>query len=939
MSHKSGIQASISHMLAPVYHMPGGSKNNSPVRHENKAESLPGSPVHNGVGRSGSFSDKSRNALELFMSGERHALMEDYPAYKENSIWEGEKNQGFDVLYHNMKHGQISVKYLQDFIRESASSEDLYAKHLTKLAKQASNSSTLGSFAPMFEVFRVTAEKLSSCHMDVVHKLHDIIKELSKYLEEQKGKHKQVKDELGGTADALHQIQTTTATVHKSKEKYHQLCIEAERMRKSSALPKDLEKVEAKSKKAVEEYKHLVEKYENVRSNFEQKMTDTAKRFQEIEVAHLKHMKSVLDAYILSYENANVLIGQVHQEFRRQVGENTIDSLIKQYCESKGTGTERPGPIVFEECDVNSIAATAEPTANGGTADDVIMPPPNRNSRRPITLPFIRRRPRKSAKENIPAKNKDAEKEGESIESPDKDGSMKVDDEGYTIRPETPKGSKGSWGLESSDDSDSDDFTMRKIHVKINPKDEKVAESGGSDLVTLNAITKNLTLNSPTPLGGKRLTPTSNNSKKSRESPIIETKSKSVSDELFDIFGNNAPSTANNIDSFAGLFTSAASSTKNVPAEFSSSMTQSSSNVSLNNLLLMPSIDKEADKEVMKLTKTSAESPQEATTRPNDLSLTAAWPEPQKASSAPLAPSESWSSLSSFGGTPMDGFSSSRGPSPLTLMHGDPIPIAAAFTETVHAFFKGNNNDRCMVKVTGEVQISFPAGIIRAFTSNPNPATLSFKVKGASLIQDFTPNPKLLFTDSSQADSPERTFWFNMSSLISCVKKMTESNPNAPYYNVSVLSYQLNSQSGRDLVPLHLASRWKLEENLTEVNVDYSYNSKSFSTPLKNIQVIVPVDGGVTNADSTPAAIWNSSQNRLTWKMTNPISTASPSGTLCSRLTLAAGPSRSSTLAVQFVSEGSTLTGVEFELTGSGYRLSLVKKRFTSGKYLSEGNS
>ena len=70
---------------------------------------------------------------------------------------------------------------------------------------------------------------------------------------------------------------------------------------------------------------------------------------------------------------------------------------------------------MFEECDVNSMVTTAEPTANGGTADDVIMPPPNRNSRRPITLPFIRRRPRKSAKENIPAKNKDTEKEGESM--------------------------------------------------------------------------------------------------------------------------------------------------------------------------------------------------------------------------------------------------------------------------------------------------------------------------------------------------------------------------------------------------------------------------------------------------------------------------------------------------------------------------------------------
>lgn len=42
------------------------------------------------------------------------------------------------------------------------------------------------------EVFKGMTEKLSSCHMDIVLKLQEIIKELSKYLEEQKNKHKQV---------------------------------------------------------------------------------------------------------------------------------------------------------------------------------------------------------------------------------------------------------------------------------------------------------------------------------------------------------------------------------------------------------------------------------------------------------------------------------------------------------------------------------------------------------------------------------------------------------------------------------------------------------------------------------------------------------------------------------------------------------------------------
>ena len=45
-------------------------------------------------------------------------LPTDPSAFVLSLILQGEKNNGFDVLYHNMKHGQISSKELTDFIRE-----------------------------------------------------------------------------------------------------------------------------------------------------------------------------------------------------------------------------------------------------------------------------------------------------------------------------------------------------------------------------------------------------------------------------------------------------------------------------------------------------------------------------------------------------------------------------------------------------------------------------------------------------------------------------------------------------------------------------------------------------------------------------------------------------------------------------------------------------
>lgn len=52
-----------------------------------------------------------------------------------------------------------------------------------------------------------------------------------------------MKDELSGTVDALAMVQATTNTLKRSKEKYHQQCTDAERLRKSGALTKDIEKV------------------------------------------------------------------------------------------------------------------------------------------------------------------------------------------------------------------------------------------------------------------------------------------------------------------------------------------------------------------------------------------------------------------------------------------------------------------------------------------------------------------------------------------------------------------------------------------------------------------------------------------------------------------------------------------------------------------------
>ncbi|XP_031993354.1 SH3-containing GRB2-like protein 3-interacting protein 1 isoform X4 [Hylobates moloch] len=310
---------------------------------------------------------------------------------------------------------------------------------------------------------------------------------------------------------------------------------------------------------------------------------------------------------------------------------------------------------------------------------------------------------------------------------------------------------------------------------------------------------------------------------------------------------------------------------------------------------------------------------------------------------APLARAESTSSISSTNSlsaatTPTVG--SSRGPSPLTMGAQDTLPVAAAFTETVNAYFKGADPSKCIVKITGEMVLSFPAGITRHFANNPSPAALTFRVINFSRLEHVLPNPQLLCCDNTQNDANTKEFWVNMPNLMTHLKKVSEQKPQATYYNVDMLKYQVSAQ-GIQATPLNLAVNWRCEPSSTDLRIDYKYNTDAMTTAvaLNNVQFLVPIDGGVTKLQAVlPPAVWNAEQQRILWKIPD-ISQKSENGgvgSLLARFQLSEGPSKPSPLVVQFTSEGSTLSGCDIELVGAGYRFSLIKKRFAAGKYLAD---
>ncbi|XP_058454398.1 F-BAR domain only protein 2 isoform X4 [Malaya genurostris] len=292
--------------------------------------------------------------------------------------------------------------------------------------------------------------------------------------------------------------------------------------------------------------------------------------------------------------------------------------------------------------------------------------------------------------------------------------------------------------------------------------------------------------------------------------------------------------------------------------------------------------------------------------------------------------------------SPSVGIGSSRGPSPLTIGMSDTIPLAVAFHEIIHAYFRGSDETRCQVKMSGDMMLSFPAGIVNVLANNPNPAKLAFRVKNLQHLDNFMPNKQLITIDKLQSTAFSTTLEFNMPVLTSILRRQSEQNPTAPYFNVDILKYQIKAKPGASSCPFQLVSYWKCEPKHTDIKIDYKYNSHAMAlaSPLLNVSISVPVDGSVKNVQSKPHSAWQGESNRLVWNFTD-ISQHSDNGgvdTLRARLEVGSGPSNPAIISTQFNCEGTTLSGIEFELVGTGYRLSLVKRRFVSGKYICEAD-
>uniref|UniRef100_A0A336LYW5 CSON011071 protein n=1 Tax=Culicoides sonorensis TaxID=179676 RepID=A0A336LYW5_CULSO len=1118
-----------------------------------------------------------------------------------NDYFWGDKNNGFEVLYHNMKHGLLASKELGEYFRERSNLEEHNSKVLLKLANKAGTGSPNGTFSPLWVAIKSTAESLSVAHAETMAKLSELVKTVVKYAEELHKKHKTVKEEESGTQDAVHAMKDSSIAVQKAKDVYHTRLAETEKLKKEGCSAKELEKAEAKLKKTQDEYKALVEKHNPIKAEFERRMTATCKRFQNIEETHLTDMKEFVKTYFEIMQYSFEMVQLAYNDFERQFSEMTVDKLLEQFVLNKYTGLEKPetievdlvnlssineandalnknssiplGPIINLNSSENNNGRPVSPNfsnlshlsqpakkesnlrswfhlpgratpaphdvtitsihnnsempssvTNTNNSDDtfnddtnsptqsmktsgsnkkssnfgesfynfnntkqnklkeqgspvpstsstpssnvVVVPNTSKNvnkieqqqqqdqqtksSRRTTSLlnlfmsnsqgkhesnrdlssirtgyssslnqsevlsapsspsqfnehsrpdhnntnigrnPLLRgskfsgflrsRREKAKSKKNKKGKKdpetnstkdtklsdgeeKDESNKAESSNTPVSKqnlsnsnaaptASPEIDDDGFSVKPDevswpaSNENSKKDKAFYSSSDSESEEEPERKIHVEIKPLNNGTAPISAS-VDELRATVEQMSLS---PLGA--LSRGSN-----YETDYMQMKrSKSMSQHL----STNKPS-----GDLLGLTIFQQQSQQSpVPSNSSTptaghpyaplqSPTFSMSNNSTNRYAdlgdLFSEVGDISNSAPASATLSRAPNHRSTPTSANSTTSSIAIPRPPsrrsetairgRISPASMSRADSVGSLefrtASIIGT-------SRGPSPLTIGMTDTIPLAVAFHEIIHAYFRGSDETRCQVKMSGDMMLSFPAGIVNVLANNPNPAKLLFRLKNVQNLDTILPNKQIISIDKLQSNTLSATIEFNMPALTALLRRQSEQNPTASYFNVDILKYQIKAKPGASSCPFQLVSYWKCETTHTDLKIDYKYNSHAMASPspLLNVSINVPVDGGVKNVQSKPHSAWLGESNRLVWNFTDISQHSDNSGvdTLRARLEVANGPSNPAILNTQFNCEGTTLSGIEFELAGSGYRLSLVKRRFVSGKYICEGD-
>ncbi len=232
--------------------------------------------------------------------------------------------------------------------------------------------------------------------------------------------------------------------------------------------------------------------------------------------------------------------------------------------------------------------------------------------------------------------------------------------------------------------------------------------------------------------------------------------------------------------------------------------------------------------------------------------------------------------------------------SPLTLNSSgsEIIPIAVAFNETVHAYFKMGDQSKFKVKCFGCMKISFPFAILKLLAlelpqlefklGNLHIANQDLKVNNqllnrttldsnnqsfvsaASSASSPVPSPLNSSTDSLGAQAESLQFQFVTPNLIAELRQQHQQNKQAAFFNFELLKYEFKYSK----TPLVLNAQWTscAEENTIELSLNYVFSFRKNLSQV-NFMIVMPLSRPskekITLVRSEPNSLVQETENKM----------------------------------------------------------------------------
>lgn len=164
-------------------------------------------------------------------------------------------------------------------------------------------------------------------------------------------------------------------------------------------------------------------------------------------------------------------------------------------------------------------------------------------------------------------------------------------------------------------------------------------------------------------------------------------------------------------------------------------------------------------------------------------------------------------------------------------------------------FYRGSDESRCQVRMTGDMMLSFPAGIVSVLANNPNPAKLGFRIKNIQNLDNLLPNKQLVSMWVFALFRAVKISWANPYYYISSLAETPSSQPpSAVCSNSTCLPSPRCCAANPSRIPPRPISTSTFSSTRCAPN----------KAPLR-----VPSSWSATGNASRPTPIWRSTTNTI----------------------------------------------------------------------------